>query len=166
MMSNSVWDEYIEAHPKTKTLKTSPLPFPNLCTKIFEGSTATGNHGWSPSCTYSRPDVSSVSTTIDIDTSDEVEELDSDKNSEDLNNSPSQFSVSAGKKVFGKKRKSSSSQLEIDEKMRAALELLIKKNSAPAFEECMEKLDGLGWEEPLYSTAASIFCESERYKKA
>ncbi|KAG5599020.1 hypothetical protein H5410_030390 [Solanum commersonii] len=161
MMSNSEWDEYIKGHPKAKALKNSPLPFLDLCTKLFESSTAIENHGWSPSCTYSRPGVSSVSTTIDIDTSDEVEELNSDKNSEALNNSPSQSSVLVGKKVLGKERKSSSSQLEIDEKMSASLELLIKKNSAPPLEECVEKLDGLGWEEPLYSTTVSIFCESD-----
>ncbi|KAL3365426.1 hypothetical protein AABB24_010523 [Solanum stoloniferum] len=67
MRSNSEWDEYIKARPKAKTLKTSPLHFPDLCTKLFEGFTTTGNHGWSPSCTYSRPGVSSVTTTIDID---------------------------------------------------------------------------------------------------
>lgn len=41
-------------------------------------------------CTYSHHDVSSVYTSINIDTSDEVEELASDKNNEALNNSLSQ----------------------------------------------------------------------------
>lgn len=33
-------------------------------------------------------------------------------------------------------------------------------------EEHIEKLEGLGWEEPLYSTGVSIFCEDDRYMKA
>lgn len=55
--------------------------------------------------------------------------------------------------------------MEIDENISTALELLIK-NSAPTFEEYMEKLDGLWWEELLYSTCGSTFCESVRNKKA
>nr|XP_009760420.1 PREDICTED: uncharacterized protein LOC104212765 [Nicotiana sylvestris] len=41
LMSNSEWNEYIKAHPKAKALRTSPLPFLDLCTKFFEGSTST-----------------------------------------------------------------------------------------------------------------------------
>ena len=67
---------------------------------------------------------------------------------------------------MGKKRKLSSYQLEIDEKMCTALELLSKKNSGPDIEECMEKLEGLGWEEPLYSAAVGILCEGDSYRKA
>ncbi|XP_075099149.1 uncharacterized protein LOC142176015 [Nicotiana tabacum] len=124
LMSNSEWDEYIKAHPKAKALKTSPLPFPDLCTKLFEGSTATGIHGWSPSCTYPRPVVSYVSTTIDIDTLDNIEDL-----------------------------------------MSNALDILIKNNNGPDIEECIEQLDVLGWEEPLYSATISILCEGDNYKK-
>ncbi|XP_033512649.1 uncharacterized protein [Nicotiana tomentosiformis] len=91
LMSNSEWDEYIKAHPKAKALKTSPLSFPDLCTKLFEGSTATGIHGWSPSYTYP---------------------------------------------------------------------------IGPHIEECMEKLEALEWEEPLYSATVSILCEGESYRKA
>ncbi|XP_059302278.1 uncharacterized protein LOC132054252 [Lycium ferocissimum] len=142
-MSNSEWDEYIKAHPKAKTLRNSPLPFPNLYTKLFEGSTATRIHSWSPSCTYRQPGVSSVSTPIDIDTLDGAEDLFGDKNNEAPKDSPSQSSVSVERKASGKKRKLSSSELEIDEKMSIALELLIKKSSGLDVEECMDKLQGL-----------------------
>ncbi|XP_060178071.1 L10-interacting MYB domain-containing protein-like [Lycium barbarum] len=88
-MSNSEWDEYIKAHPKAKTLRNSPLPFPDLCTKLFEGSTAIGIHDWSPSCTYPRPGVSSASTPIVIDTIGGAEDLFGDKNDEAPKDSPS-----------------------------------------------------------------------------
>nr|XP_009607116.3 uncharacterized protein LOC104101384 [Nicotiana tomentosiformis] len=123
-MSNSEWDEYIKAHPKTKAMKTSPLSFPDLCTKFFEGSTVTKIHGWSPSCTYPRPGVSFVSTTIDVDTLDSIEDLVGNKNDGAPTDYPSQSSVPIEKKPLGKK-KSASSQLDIEEKMSIALELLV-----------------------------------------
>ncbi|KAG5632874.1 hypothetical protein H5410_004591 [Solanum commersonii] len=55
-----------------------------------------------------------------------VVELVGDKNNGVPNNSTSQFSVLAEKKFWGRK-KSYLSELEIDEKMITALELLIKK---------------------------------------
>nr|XP_016482446.1 PREDICTED: uncharacterized protein LOC107803275 isoform X2 [Nicotiana tabacum] len=105
LMSNSEWDEYIKAHPKAKALRISPLPFPDLCTKLFEGSSATGIHGWSPSCTYPRPGVSFVSTTIDVDTLDSVEDLVGNKNDGAPTDYSSQSSVPIEKKPLGKKRK-------------------------------------------------------------
>nr|XP_009611407.2 uncharacterized protein LOC104104919 [Nicotiana tomentosiformis] len=162
LMSNSEWDEYINAHPKAKTLKSSPLPFPDLCTALFEGSTATGIHGWSPSCSIPRPGVSSLSTNVDIDTLDDVEDLHGDKNDGTSINSL----VSTERKNTGKKRKTTMSRVEIDDKMSTALELLIKKNSAPNVEECMVKLEGIGWEESLYSATVSILCEGDSYRHA
>ncbi|XP_060197427.1 uncharacterized protein LOC132626530 isoform X1 [Lycium barbarum] len=164
-MSNEEWDEYIKAHPKAKTLRSAPLPFPELCTTLFEGSTATGIHGWSPSCTTPRPGASSVATNIDIDSLDDIEDLLGDQNDGASKDFPSQSSIPIEKKNLGKKRKNASSRLEIDEKMSAALELLINKNNGPDVEECIEKLDKVGWEEPLYSAALSIFCEGDSYTK-
>nr|XP_009624135.1 uncharacterized protein LOC104115253 [Nicotiana tomentosiformis]XP_033516926.1 uncharacterized protein LOC104115253 [Nicotiana tomentosiformis] len=123
-MSNAEWDEYIKAHPKAKTLKSSPLPFPDLCTTLFEGSTATDVHGQSPSGTIPGPYISYVSTDKDIDTLDDAEDLLGDKNDGASNNSTSSVPVERKSLV---KRKLLSSQLEIDEKMSIALEILIKK---------------------------------------
>ena len=49
--------------------------------------------------------------------------------------------------------------------MCTAFELLSKKNSGPDVQECMEKLEGLGWKEPLYSTTIGILCEGDSYRK-
>ncbi|XP_075097500.1 uncharacterized protein LOC107808235 [Nicotiana tabacum] len=164
-MSNVEWDEYIKAHPKAKTLKSSPLPFPDLCTRLFEDSSGTEVHGQSPSGTIPGPNMSYVSTDKDIDTPDVAEDLLGDKNDGASNNSTSQSSVPVERKSLGIKRKFSLSQLEVDEKMSIALEILIKKNSGPDIEECMDKLEGLGWEEPLYSAAVSILCEGDSHRK-
>ncbi|XP_060178772.1 uncharacterized protein LOC132608967 isoform X1 [Lycium barbarum] len=164
-MSNEEWDEYIKAHPKAKTLRSAPLPFLELCTTLFEGSTTIGIHGWSPSCTTLRPGTSSVSTNIDIDSLDDIEDLLGDKNDGASKDSLSQSSIPIENKNLGKKRKNTTSRLAIDEKMNAALELLINKKNAPGEEECIKILDGLEWGEPLYSAALSIFCEGASYKK-
>jgi len=38
----------MQGHPKAKTLKTSPLLFPELCVALFEGTTATGSRAYAP----------------------------------------------------------------------------------------------------------------------
>ncbi|KAM3235861.1 hypothetical protein P3L10_015898 [Capsicum annuum] len=162
-MSNSEWEEYIKVHPKAKVLKRSPLAFPELCTTLFESSTTTDIHGWSSSCTAPRPGASSASPNIDLD---DLQDLVDEQNEEAFKDFPSQSSISIEKRNMGKKRKKPSSRLEIDEKISIALELLINKNNAPKVEECMEKLDGLGWGDPLYSAAVSILCEGDSYRKA
>ncbi|KAM3379510.1 hypothetical protein P3S68_011924 [Capsicum galapagoense] len=162
-MSNSECEEYIKGHPKAKVLKRSPLAFPELCTTLFEGSTATGIHGWSSSCTTPRPGAPSASTNLDLD---DLQDLVDEKNDEAFNDFPSQSSISIEKKNLGKKIKKTSSRLEIDKKISTALKLLINKNSAPKVEECMEKLDGLGLGDPLYSATVSILYEGDRYRKA
>nr|XP_016490144.1 PREDICTED: uncharacterized protein LOC107809950 [Nicotiana tabacum] len=164
LMSNSEWDKYIQAHPKAKALKTSSLPFPDLYTKLFEGSIAIEIHGWSPSCTYLLPGVSFIYTTIGVDTLDSIEDLVGNKNDGAPNDYPSQSSIPIEKKPLGRK-KFASSQLDTEEKMSIALELLVKKYNGPDIEECMEKLEELGWEEPLYSATVSIFCEGDSYRK-
>ncbi|KAG5632875.1 hypothetical protein H5410_004592 [Solanum commersonii] len=57
------------------------------------------------------------------------------------------FQFQLGKKNLGKKKK------------------LICRNWK-LMRKYMEKLDGLGWEEPLYNTSVSIFCESVCYNKS
>ncbi|XP_060966886.1 uncharacterized protein LOC133035128 [Cannabis sativa] len=155
LMSNAEWDEYIKAHPKAKSLKSAPLPFPDLYKARFDGTTATGFYGWSLSCTISRPINSSTSLNIETDAYAE-ENTPINQNDEADNTSPSQYSIPLGGQ---KKKRKLSSQHDIDDKMSVALELLIEKNSGPEVENYMEKLDGLGWEEPLYSETIGILCE-------
>ncbi|XP_047251493.1 uncharacterized protein LOC124886657 [Capsicum annuum] len=115
-MSNSEWEEYI------KVLKRSPLAFPELCTTLFESATATGVYGWSSSCTIPQPGASSASTNINLDN---LQDLVDEKNEEAFQDFPSQSSIPIEKKNLGKKRKKTSSRLEIDEKISTALELLM-----------------------------------------
>ncbi|XP_023758014.1 uncharacterized protein LOC111906492 [Lactuca sativa] len=37
------WDDFKKGHPKAASLRTIPLPFPDLCAHLFDGNSATGN---------------------------------------------------------------------------------------------------------------------------
>ncbi|XP_062118379.1 uncharacterized protein LOC133831997 [Humulus lupulus] len=121
LMSNFEWDEYIKAHPKAKTLKSSLLPFPDLCKALFDGTTATGVYGWSPSSTTPRPVIPSTSPYIETNVSTK-ESAPSNQNDDAANISPSQYSNPLEGQMMRKKRKLSS-QHDIDDRMSIALEL-------------------------------------------
>ncbi|KAI3714840.1 hypothetical protein L6452_21800 [Arctium lappa] len=56
------WEEFFKGHPKAKTLKTSPLAFPELCIALFEGTSATGSRVYAPSSTRERTVSSSITS--------------------------------------------------------------------------------------------------------
>ncbi|CAI9292019.1 unnamed protein product [Lactuca saligna] len=43
---NTEWEEFKKGHPKAGSLRTHPLPYPNLCASLFDGSSATGSIKW------------------------------------------------------------------------------------------------------------------------
>ncbi|XP_012832691.1 PREDICTED: uncharacterized protein LOC105953561 [Erythranthe guttata] len=61
-MTKEEWTEYIKAHPKAKSLRLAPLPYPDLCRALFDGATATGVHSWGPSSQDQNPGVTSFSS--------------------------------------------------------------------------------------------------------
>ncbi|XP_062099996.1 uncharacterized protein LOC133805863 [Humulus lupulus] len=145
--------------PTTNTILMSNVEWDEA---LFDGTTATGVYGWSPSCTIPRPVTSSTSPNMETNAFAE-ESAPSNQNDDAVNTSPSKYSNPLGGQ---KKKRKLSSQQDIDDKMFVALDLLIKKNSGPEVEDCMEKLNGLGWEEPLYSATIGILCEGDSYRKA
>ncbi|KAL8257514.1 hypothetical protein R6Q59_029555 [Mikania micrantha] len=46
-LTNEEWEQFKKGHPKAASLRTSPLPFPDLCAALFDGNAATGNCKWS-----------------------------------------------------------------------------------------------------------------------
>ncbi|XP_022007256.1 L10-interacting MYB domain-containing protein isoform X1 [Helianthus annuus] len=52
-LTNEEWEEFKKGHPKAASLKTVPLPFPELCAELFDGNTATGNCKWTSTQTTS-----------------------------------------------------------------------------------------------------------------
>ncbi|KAJ9566836.1 hypothetical protein OSB04_002802 [Centaurea solstitialis] len=61
-LSEKEWDEFIKGHPKGKSLKSSPLAFPDLCQALFDGTSATGSRAYAPSSTRERVSVVSSSS--------------------------------------------------------------------------------------------------------
>lgn len=55
---------------------------------------------------------------------------------------------------------------ELEDKIVAALDLMVQNNSGPSLQECKEKLNKLGWgsDNPLRQMALGIFCESAAYR--
>ncbi|VFQ77160.1 unnamed protein product [Cuscuta campestris] len=45
-LTNEEWEDFKKGHPKAGSLKTVPLPFPELCAELFDGNAATGMHKW------------------------------------------------------------------------------------------------------------------------
>ncbi|KAD1059745.1 hypothetical protein E3N88_43347 [Mikania micrantha] len=42
-LTNEEWEQFKKGHPKAASLRTSSLPFPDLCAALFDGNAATGN---------------------------------------------------------------------------------------------------------------------------
>ncbi|KAI3772243.1 hypothetical protein L6452_03425 [Arctium lappa] len=75
-MQTAEWEEFFKGHPKAKTLKTSPLAFPELCIALFEGTSATGSRVYAPSSTRERTVSSSFTSHIHTTQNEEEDEED------------------------------------------------------------------------------------------
>ncbi|CAI9294394.1 unnamed protein product [Lactuca saligna] len=40
---NTKWEEFKKGHPRSGSLRTHPLPYPNICASLFDGSSANGS---------------------------------------------------------------------------------------------------------------------------
>ncbi|XP_076959515.1 L10-interacting MYB domain-containing protein-like [Bidens hawaiensis] len=49
------WQIEIKLNKVVGSLRSTPLPFPELCVQLFEGSTSNGFDSWGPSSTLPRP---------------------------------------------------------------------------------------------------------------
>ncbi|KAL6556799.1 hypothetical protein OROHE_006675 [Orobanche hederae] len=154
-------------HPKAKTLKTSPLAFPNLCITLFEGTSATGSCVYAPSSTRERTVVLSSSFTSHFHSTQNEEEDDEDEGSNvDIPNAdPSTVSPIPHSSKLNKKR----AKVDMDElawDMKGALHPLVTRQVPPVvppptttFDACLERLNTLGLDPcgPLYQAAIDIF---------
>lgn len=150
----------MQGHPKAKTLKTSPLVFPDLCIALFEGTSATGSRVYAASSTRERIVVASSSPSHIHTTQFEEEDNDvtpSPHNvpSVDLSKlTPSPPSSRPNKKS---KIKVDTNRLALS--MEGALNTLITRQPTITVDACIERLDTLGLDEtdPLYKAAIDIF---------
>jgi len=54
-MSEAEWQAEGQLNKMVAKLRSVPLCYPDLCTQLFEGATATGNASWGPSSTLPHP---------------------------------------------------------------------------------------------------------------
>ncbi|XP_012850033.1 PREDICTED: uncharacterized protein LOC105969802 [Erythranthe guttata] len=174
-MTKDEWTEYIKAHPKAKSLRLAPLPYPNLCRALFDGTTATGVHSWGPSSQDPNPGTSSFSSTVRNTVQNDIEDiLFGDEGeyfaptTETQSNDSSRQSQEEKPKKKKKKIQPSSSDNNLVEEMSAALKFMIKNNSGPSVTDCIAKLDELGWdkEDNLYVSAVVIFGSCAGHREA
>lgn len=179
-LSEEEWDQEIQANPKAKTLKTSPLLFPDLCIQLFDGVRA-GVNGSEPTSTRNRVYSTNESEVHEVDNSlvlvqgqGSYEESNvSNPNLEKVTpqvqenkDTPDDECQRPRKKSKQPANQSNNSQFE--ENMSKALEIIIQKQNGPSNKECRGRLKSLGWssKNPLYQLALGIFCESASHREA
>ncbi|KAI3678458.1 hypothetical protein L6452_37752 [Arctium lappa] len=177
-LSNQEWEDFFKGHPKAKTLKTSPLLFPELCIALFEGTSATGSRAYAPISTRERPSVvSSSSFTSHIHSAQNEEDEDDDDVEEIANvnkSSANPSNVEVQSQPSSRPSKKSKFKVDMDElavDLRGVLHTFVSREPTivvqPAVVEqptttldaCVERLNMLGLDQsdPLYSAAIDIF---------
>ena len=149
-----------------ETLRTSPLVYPDLCVQLFDGSAATGIHGWGPSSTLPHPSHDSP----DINLSDfdgiNVTHMESMTSPESPNEGTSSVSKNKGGKGKGKAT-INAKIIEVGDEISKVARMLVEKHKEHDMTSCMEKLVKMEWgiSDPRYQTAILLFGESADLRK-
>ncbi|KAD7477797.1 hypothetical protein E3N88_00933 [Mikania micrantha] len=185
-----------QGHPKAGSLKTVPLPFPDLCAALFDGNSATGSFKWTSTQTTSMVGSSSchrvqqlliadsgfLDTEDDADTSHETSEPTPDPTTPDPTYDPTfeptpdptydpAREPTPDSNPSKRSKTSKSSTINSDDlahEMRQALQYLIKGKEGPTVAECYEKLKLVGLDpvDPLFLAAFHIFGVSTGMREA
>ncbi|KAI7752408.1 hypothetical protein M8C21_005901, partial [Ambrosia artemisiifolia] len=160
-------------HPKDGSLKTFPLPFPELCAESFDGNAATGMHKWTSTQTTTmvgssscyRPKPLLIMDTVLHDTEDD----DANIGNQTFEPTPDPTSEPTPEPNPKKKAKISLSSISEDElarDMKKALQYLIKGKEGPTIVEEKLKLVGLNPVDPLFLAAYHILGVSSDIRAA
>lgn len=166
----------MQANPKAKTLKTSPLLFPDLCIQLFDGVSA-GVNSLEPTSTRNRVYSTNESEVHEVDlvqgrgsyeesnvTNPNIEKA--TPQVQENKDTPDDESQRPRKKSKQPVNQSNNSLFE--ENVSKALEIIIQKQNGPTNKECRDRLKSLGWsaKNSLYQLALGIFCESASHREA
>ncbi|KAJ9552517.1 hypothetical protein OSB04_016562 [Centaurea solstitialis] len=148
------WDLEIESNRFVESLRTTSLPFPDLCARLFEGGMSVGLGGHGP---RSKDPLPTTEPFVVI--NDEVP-VSSDQ--DPLSSSPTPTSRAPVAKPKGKKNANVNSDL--DDKLIKFLDHMSSKYNPEvvSYEACLKKLDDLGWEkdDPLYGIAIALLTDN------
>ncbi|CAH9098633.1 unnamed protein product [Cuscuta epithymum] len=165
------WEIEIKKNKYIETLRTTSLPFPELCAQLFDGSVATGVDSWGPTSVEPIPHGHTSSDGPIV-----VEEEVEFQGAQAMSTSTGQCSSHKQSKKLKSKGKQANSA--IDEEFLNVIRLVASKHGKPeapskpeppTFDDCMNKLKMLGWEEddPFYGVALAIFCDpNDLYREA
>ncbi|KAI3758841.1 hypothetical protein L6452_06413 [Arctium lappa] len=155
-------------------LRTAPLPFPDLCVQLFDGVASTGVGSWGPTSfvpnpTYIAPQTQEQQSSKSFLTrvAPQTQETQEQQSSETL---PSVQESSSHSQSQRKKRKSvqpssSVNDEEVSKVITSVQNALDKQPVESEVGACIEKLEKLRWESPLYEVALHLFSLGPDYKK-
>ncbi|KAE8692659.1 hypothetical protein F3Y22_tig00110831pilonHSYRG00371 [Hibiscus syriacus] len=161
-LTNEEWEEFRKGHPKVVSLKTTPLPFLELCATLFDGNSATGNCKWtstqttsgvgSSSCHHVQPLLLTNSSFIDSKdddgTSHEPPSEPAPNTSVDPPPESSPTFDRPSKRAKTSKSSSDKTIVTFDDiavDMQKALQHIVKNKDGPTSVECYEKLTFVTW---------------------
>ena len=156
----------LQKNKNVESLKTTTLPFPELCAPLFDGTLSTGLKSNGPSSTESRRVV-------------QPHVVEDDEDIEVVNiKSPTPTCSSRLPRPSGKTKKRGKQMDGIEEEILGVLKVLADKikpsptsespPKPPSIEDCENKLNDLEWDEtdPLYETVHAIFCDpNDHYRE-
>ncbi|KAI3708333.1 hypothetical protein L2E82_37500 [Cichorium intybus] len=156
-LSEEEWQLEMKSNKYVESLRSSPLPCPDICIQLFDGATSTGFDSWGPTSTLPRPSQDSFVRGLN-----DFDDIDCTQ-TEPLGVSEESSARSKKQRVKRKSSDTSKSRImEIGEDISKVAKMLVEKHAASDIDACMEKLEKLEWGkyDARYSTALMLFGES------
>ncbi|KAI3518126.1 hypothetical protein L1887_06534 [Cichorium endivia] len=157
-LTKEEWELESKSNKNIESLRRTPLPFPDLCTQLFEGATSTGADSWGPSSTLPRPSQDSTQYSLN-----DFDDIDCTQKDSGVGEESSGQSKKRKRREMSKSKETSNSRLlEIGEDISKVAKIFVDKYASSDLGACMEKLEKLGWGkfDPRYTTAILLFGES------
>ncbi|GJT88763.1 hypothetical protein Tco_1070480 [Tanacetum coccineum] len=167
-LSEEEWKLEILKNKKVESLKTTTLPFSELCAPLFDGPLSTGVKSLGPSSTEPRRVL-------------EAHVVEDDKETEVVNvdSLTPPCSSRAPRPPVKTKKRGKQLMDEVEVEILGVLKVIANKINQPtsesppkpeppSVEDCENKFNGLKWDEddPLYETVLAIFCDpNDHYRE-
>ncbi|XP_071740232.1 uncharacterized protein [Rutidosis leptorrhynchoides] len=148
-LTEEEWEIECKANKYCESLRTTQLLYPTLCAQLFDGVVATGIQSYGPHSTAPMPEVQVVDPV-------EVEQVEEE--------GVQQMTSSSCSQVKKRKRNGKEHVSAIEAQISSVLSLMAAKYAKPdqpTTDDCLAKLDELGWENDslLYDATVAIFSE-------
>ncbi|KAI3764499.1 hypothetical protein L2E82_14508 [Cichorium intybus] len=125
-LTKEEWELESKSNKNIESLRRTPLPFPDLCTQLFEGATSTGADSWGPSSTLPRPSQDSTQYSLN-----DFDDIDcTQKESVGVGEESSGQSKKRKRREMSKSKETSNSRLlEIGEDISKVAKILVETNT-------------------------------------